>query len=354
MTSGGSIWIIRTDDAGQLALQHIPYEQLDDSLTTDLASGGYVAGGIEYDADDAVTAFHIRPARPTDQFQSFAPAVRAPAEDVLHVYRRQGAGQTKGLSMFAPVVLALHEHDQLTDALAMTAKIQAMLTAFLIDQNGAGQGSPFADGTIGDLSEVSLEPGTVRVLPPGWDIRFSTPAQMHEAVALTATSLRAIAAGLQIPEFLLSGDMRGVNYSSARTALVQFRQHLEMIRFTVLVPLFYEPIWRRWFALETLRGTLAMGEVPEVEWHFPAQPWVDPLKDAEATALLIDRGLTSRRMAVAALGYSVDALGPVEVHLELMMAAVRWIIAVKFVPVLQALMAMRLNSLILQKKFSIR
>ena len=48
------------------------------------------------------------------------------------------------------------------------------------------------------------------------------------------------------------------------------------------------------------------------------------------------------------------ALGPVEVHRELMMAAVRWIIAVKLVSVLQALMAMRLNSLILQKKFSIR
>ena len=47
-------------------------------------------------------------------------------------------------------------------------------------------------------------------------------------------------------------------------------------------------------------------------------------------------------------------LGPVEVHLELMMAAVRWIIAVKLVSVLQALTAMRSNSLILHKKFSIR
>ena len=119
-----------------------------------------------------------------------------------------------------------------------------------------------------------------------------------------ASSLRAIAAGLQIPEFLLSGDMRGVNQSSARTALVQFRQHLDMIRHTVLVPLIHAPIWRRWYALEALRGTFPMGDAPEVEWHFPAQPWVDPLKDAEATALLIDRGLISRRMAVAALGYS--------------------------------------------------
>ena len=155
---------------------------------------------------------------------------------------------------------------------------------------------------------MSLEPGTVRILPPGWDIRFSTPMQMAESVNLMAVSLRAIAAGLQIPEFLFTGNMNQVNYSSARTALVQFRQHLETIRHTALVPAFYGPIWRRWYALESLRGTVPMGEAPSVEWHFPAMPWVDPLKDAEATALLIDRGLMSRRQAVAALGFNVDDL----------------------------------------------
>jgi lambda family phage portal protein len=309
VTDGEALLIFRTDDQGRLRLQHVPAEQLDESHTVDLAGGGYIAGGIEFDSDDQVTAYHFRPARPTDQFQTHAPPVRVAAQDVIHVFRRLGAGQTRGLSWFAPVVLAMNEHAQLADANLVTAKIQAMLTAFLVDQNGSAQGGPFADGQqVGDLSEVSLEPGTVRVLPPGWDIRFSTPMQMAESVNLMGVSLRAIAAGLQIPEFLLSGDMRGVNYSSARTALVQFRQHLETIQHTLLVPSFFAPIWRRWHLLETLRGTFPMGDAPPVEWHFPSQPWVDPLKDAEATALLIDRGLLSRRMAVASLGYSVEAL----------------------------------------------
>jgi hypothetical protein len=47
-------------------------------------------------------------------------------------------------------------------------------------------------------------------------------------------------------------------------------------------------------------------------------------------------------------------LGPVEVHRELMTAAVRWIMAWKLWSVLSARRAMRLNSLSLQKKFSIR
>jgi len=308
-TDGEALLIFRTDDSGRLRLQHVPAEQLDESLTVDLSGGGYIAGGVEFDTDDQAVAYHFRPARPTDQFQTYSPATRIPAADVIHLYRRLGAGQTRGLSMFAPVILALNEHSQLADANLVTAKIQAMLTAFLIDLNGTGAGGPFSDATSGNpFDELSLEPGTMRVLPPGYDVRFSTPQQMHASVDLMGVSLRAIAAGLQIPEFLLSGDMRGVNYSSARTALVQFRQHLEALQHTLLVPSFFGPIWRRWHLLETLRGTFPMGEAPPVEWHFPAPPWVDPLKDAEATALLIDRGLISRRMAVAALGYSVDAL----------------------------------------------
>src|ERR1700730_18798161 len=47
-------------------------------------------------------------------------------------------------------------------------------------------------------------------------------------------------------------------------------------------------------------------------------------------------------------------LGSVEVHRELMTAAARWIIAWKLRSVLSARMAIRLNSLSLQKKFSIR
>jgi len=49
-----------------------------------------------------------------------------------------------------------------------------------------------------------------------------------------------------------------------------------------------------------------------------------------------------------------EDLGPVEIHLELMMAAARWMQAAKLWSVVSARRAMRLNSLSLQKKFSMR
>lgn len=47
-------------------------------------------------------------------------------------------------------------------------------------------------------------------------------------------------------------------------------------------------------------------------------------------------------------------LGPVEIHLDWMAAAARWIMAEKLRSVLSLRKATRLNSLSLQKKFSIR
>lgn len=175
-----------------------------------------------------------------------------------------------------------------------------MMCGFVLDQNGTGA-NPFDDGVAPDLS---LEPGVMRVLPAGYDVRFTQPQQMAQAVELVAVSLRQIAAGLQLPEFLLSGDMRGVNYSSARTALVQFRAHVEAIQHTLLVPALNR-IWARWQLLESLRGVNSADAAAPAEWHFPKPQWVDPQSDAKATREMLDMGLISRRQAVAQLGYDV-------------------------------------------------
>lgn len=299
-TDGESLLVLRTDDTGRLEIQHVPAEQLDEAYTVELAGGGYIAAGIEYDGQDRPIAYHFRPARPTDQFQTYRAPLRVDAADVIHIFRRQGAGQTRGMSWLAPVILALNEKSQLKDALLVAAKIQAMMCGFVLDQNGPGT-SPFEDGEVPDLS---LEPGTMRVLPAGFDVKFTSPQQMTTATEVANQGIREIAAGLQIPEFLLSGDMRGVNYSSARTALVQFRAHLEAMQHTLLVPAFNR-IWRRWALLESLRGVGADPDMP-AEWHFPKAQWVDPESDAKATREMLALGLISRRQAVAQLGYDVS------------------------------------------------
>lgn len=307
VTDGEAIVVMRTDDNGALRLQHIPAEQLDESMTVELAGGGYIANGIEFNADDEITAYHIFKTRLTDIFPSSQTPIRVPAEDVIHIFKRDGAGQHRGLSWFAPVVLPLNELSQLHDALLVSAKIQAMMTGFVQDLNGTG--TAFNDAQqSGNAMDLSLEPGTMRILPSGYSMTFSNPAQMQQSVDYAAHSIRVIAAGLQLPEFLLSGNMRNVNYSSARTALVQFRQHVEGIQHTLLVGKLFEPVFRRWLALADLSGSISVDDVPTVEWFFPQMPWIDPLKEAEGTAAMIAAGLKSRKQAVAELGFNIEQL----------------------------------------------
>ena len=67
--------------------------------------------------------------------------------------------------------------------------------------------------------------------------------------------------------------------------------------------------------------------------------------DEERAAVIVAGGMPM---------WGEHGLGSVEIHRELMTAAARWIMAWKLWSVLSARIAVRLNSLSLQKKFSMR
>ena len=82
-----------------------------------------------------------------------------------------------------------------------------------------------------------------------------------------------------------------------------------------LVHQFCDPVWRRWVTTEILAGRLdapGFERDPEpylsANWLPPKTHWVDPLKDAEGEVVAIEAGLMSRRQAVAARGYDLEAL----------------------------------------------
>ena len=280
-------------------LQAIPAEMLDMAMTRDLVGDALISNGVELDAFGRRVAYWINPAKPSDQFPTYAQPIRIPAEDVLHVYRPTGPGAVRGVSALANVLLRLSELDGLEDALQTNAKVAALLSVILTNENAMDDGSddPFAEGQ-------SLEPGARKV-------NTTAPQQTQQVAEFLSHMTRTIAAGLDVPEHLLTGDLRQANYSSLRAALVSFRQKIEAYQFHCLVPQMLNPVWRRVMTNAVLSGEIDAplnDDLFAVEWIPPAQPWVDPLKDAEATLKLMGAGLMSRRQAVASLGYSIDEL----------------------------------------------
>ena len=289
-------------------LRQIPAELIDESMTVDLGGGRFIVSGVEFESDGTRAAYHVLPARPTDVYATSAQPVRIPASEVLHVFKPLGPGQVRGVSWLAPVILPAGEFDQLIDALLVGTKTSAMFAGFVINQNAVGGEDPF-DGE----AQPSLEPGTLQRLAGGWDIKFATPQQAAEVGPFIRLNLQMLAAGLGLPEHLLSGDLTNANYSSLRAGLLPFRQRVEQIQYHTLVPQLLNPIWR-----EVVRWAAANGDLPEfesdprrfltVEWLPPAFMQVDPLKAVQADIAEMEAGLTSRRKLVAARGWSLADL----------------------------------------------
>jgi lambda family phage portal protein len=228
---------------------------------------------------------------------------------VLHVFKPLAPGQVRGVSWLAPVILPAGDFDQLCDALLVGAKVAAMHTGFITDMNGT------STDAYDDQGDVSLEPGALRRLGVGQDVKFNTPGQLQQVEAFLKLNLRQLAAGLGLPDHLLSGDLTGANYSSLRAGLLPFRTRVEQLQYGVLVPQFLAPIWRKVVAHGVLSGELDAPDFERnpaayltAEWLPPAHLQVDPMKQVQADIAEMEAGLTSRRKLVAARGWNLDDL----------------------------------------------
>lgn len=303
---------VQITQAGETRLQAVPAEQIDPTLTRDLGGGARIVAGIEFDASDEITAYHVLPEAPGTPFVTYGPAVRVPARDMLHIFDAHFPGQVRGLSWLAPVLLKLRDRDETSDALLMQAKTASLITGFIRDPDGTFAG--FEGQVQGGAMNVALEPGAMRILPGGADVTFSNPGQgIAQAVDFLRAQDREIAAGLGLTFEALTGDLTQTNYSSARVGLLEFRRRAEMLQRQLIEGQFLRPLWRRWIEIQALAGQIeapgaALDDYRDVRFVPPGWQWVDPRNEVEADIAAIEAGLKSREEVVAGRGRDIDEL----------------------------------------------
>ncbi len=243
----------------------------------------------------------------------FGESVRVPANDVLHIYRPLRPGQIRGVPWLSTVLLKLYELDQYDDAELVRKKTAAMFAGFITrldpEANILGEGEANEHG----VALSGLEPGTMQLLDPGEDIKFSEPSDVGGSYeAFMKQQLRAIAVGMGITYEQLTGDLTGVNYSSIRAGLIEFRRRCAMLQHNIMVFQFCRPVWDRWLELAILSGELDIGEKKggkeEVKWIAQGFDWVDPLKDQQAQQMAVRNGFKSRSEVVSELGYDIEEI----------------------------------------------
>jgi len=302
-----------------IQLQLLQSEMLPFEKTEAAANGNRIRCGIEFDAIGRRQAYHFRRRHPgdsTDQGMFTTETVRVPAEDVLHIYRPIDAGQIRGLPHVAPAMVRLFLLDQYDDAELDRKKTAAMFAGFITKTAPEEQLMGEIEATDDSGATVSLEPGTLQVLLPGEDVKFSSPADVGGGYeAFQYRTLLSVSASLGLPYHLVTGDVRQANYSSLRAELVEFRRRVEQLQHGVVAHQLCRPVWARWLETAVLSGAL---EIPDfarslaryrpVNWIPPRWDWVDPLKDIQAQVLAMEAGIVSRRKVVQATGYDVEEI----------------------------------------------
>ena len=302
-----------------IQLQLLQSEMLPFDATETAPNGNRIRCGIEFDAIGRRQAYYFRRRHPgdsTDQGMVTSETVRVPAEEVLHIYRPIDAGQIRGLPHVAPAMVRLFLLDQYDDAELDRKKTAAMFAGFITKTAPEEQLMGEIEATDDSGATVSLEPGTLQVLLPGEDVKFSSPADVGGGYeAFQYRTLLSVSASLGLPYHLVTGDVRQANYSSLRAELVEFRRRVEQLQHGVIAHQLCRPVWARWLETAVLAGALDLPDFARsparyrpVNWIPPRWDWVDPLKDIQAQVLAMEAGIISRRKVVEATGYDVEVI----------------------------------------------
>ena len=308
-----------------LQLQVIEADHLDASHSTTL-SGRVIKMGIEMDGIGQRRAYHLWRYHPAEKLTAQINArVPVPADQVLHLFRRTRPGQLRGVPELTSVIVRLYEIDAMQDATLARQKLAQLFGAFVkrkadADPEDEGpffgtHGTHVEDGEGGEGIDA-FEPGGIHYLEDGEEVTFSDPPDIGSSYTnWLRTEMHAVARGAGLTHEQLTGDLQGVNYSSIRAGLLEFRRRAEMLQADLVIHKWCRPIAAKW--LDTAVSSRALvipdyarrrADLLAIDWIAPKWQWVDPVKEVTADLMEVRAGFKPRGEAAAERGWSLDQL----------------------------------------------
>jgi len=301
----------RTSDGFEIPLQIqlLEADMLDASRNGDLIDGGRIVQGVEFNGLGQRRAYWLFAQHPGDSVLTSRrrlDSLAIPASDIAHLYEKQRL-QVRGVPWGTPVMRALRDLDDWTQAELVRKKTEACVVGIVLGSDEGEQGiAPSVVDADGNRVE-QFEPGLIAYARGGKDIRFNQPTTTAGVSEWLRSQLHIVAAGFRMPYELLTGDLSQVNYSSIRAGLVEFRRLIDAVQWQIIIPMLCQPSWD-WFTQQAYAaGKLSQPNVP-VEWSPPRFEAVDPLKDSMADMLAMRSGTMTLAQAISRQGHNPDAV----------------------------------------------
>lgn len=300
-----------------------------------LASLARLRSGIEFDRDGAPIAYHFQNAHPGDSFQLSGEEAmdlmrweRVPAftswgrRRVVHLHDKERTGQSRGRPIVTAVMREFHMAGKYSQNELQASLANSLVAAFLesdMDQESASAlfGDNPREAWQESLQEArsigKLQGAAVIPLPVGAKLSSFAPGRPNAAFeAFMLAVLRHIAAGMNMPYELLLKDFSKTNYSSARAALLEAWRYFHGRR-RWLTDYWLRPIYELWLEEAVNAGVVDAPGYYENRYAytrcrfiFGGRGYVDPVKEAEASLMRMEGGISTLEAECAEQGLDYE------------------------------------------------
>jgi lambda family phage portal protein len=279
--------------------------------------------GVELDEDGAPLGFHVADRHPGDRLSFALPTwTRQPAFDpttgewlMRQVALLERDGQTRGVSVFAPVIESVKQLTRYSgaelDAAVVSSFIMAVLTTETgddLEAMGTGSNQPIVgfaggEGSASADRQIELAPAAIPNLRPGEKLEAFNPQRPNsgfEQFFRAFCSIIGVAVGL--PHELLIKHFTS-SYSASRGAMIEAWRGFKTKRQLIVVDQFAQPTYEAVIYESVDRGYL---EAPgffddpivrsaycECQWSGPVMGQLNPQQEVAAARERIELTLST-------------------------------------------------------------
>lgn len=302
-----------------LALELVEADRLaaeKDTYTIARDGGKRIVRGVEIDELGKPVAYWIYRDHPNAPYAWNRTPERIPADRILHLFRRDRIGQSRGVSWFAPVTSWLRDLGVYVDNELQASAVSSCFGVAIKTETPPG--GLLSDN--GDTSDANgnryeyLEPGQIMHLAPNESIEDFNPSRPNSgSEPWISLMLRGIAVGTGLSYEVVARDYSKTNYSSSRTSQLEDRRRFRVWQ-QYLVNHMCQPIWDRFCEQAALSGDRDFPTTAEllddrrryaaVEWQTPTWEWVDPQNEQQASEASINGLQSTYQDELGKRGYS--------------------------------------------------
>lgn len=270
-----------------------------------------IVNGKEYDPLGRLVAFWIFDQHPGEQATVFkrgrTQSRPVAADRIIHYYAPTRPGQARGITMLHSVIARVRDVMLYEDAELQRKNLETRMSVIA---SGDVASMSMSESESADVVRATGELGTlasggITQVPAGVNLTVVEPKAAPGYVDYVKYQLHLIATGMGVTYEMLTGDMREVNFSSARVRLLEFRRRAEQRQWLCTIPTLSTRIWEAFIDSAVLARKLPKADYA-CDWATPKWDYVNPEQDVKADLAEISGGLSTISEKLRRRGYKPE------------------------------------------------